>query len=137
MDEYVSSLKAKGYKLTKQRCLIIKALEEQEALSADEIMARIKLQCKINLSTIYRNLNILLKIGIIRKTNDLSQADHYELVRHHCTHALLCLRCGEKVLFSSCLFDQMVKEIEFQTKYQVKHHNFDIYGLCPKCRLSA
>ena len=135
MEETLHLLQKKGYKLTKQRRLILEALETSAPLSAEKIFSQIHKKCKVNLSTIYRNLNILLKVGIIRKANNMAQADHFELISHHCTHALLCLKCGEKVLFSSCMFDQMVRDIEFQTQYQVKHHNFEVYGLCPKCCL--
>jgi Fur family transcriptional regulator, ferric uptake regulator len=135
MDENLNLLKENGYKLTRQRCKILKALEVNSSLSADEILAQIHGECSVNLSTIYRNLHILLEMGLIRKANNIGQADHFELIRHHCTHALLCLECGEKVLFSECVFDQMLNEIESKTKFKVKHHNFEIYGLCPKCNV--
>lgn len=133
MDEQLNLLKKNGFKLTRQRCEILKALEVNPSLSADEILLQISLECRVNLSTIYRNLHILLETGLIRKINNMGQADRYELIRHHCTHSLLCLECGEKVYFSECIFDQMIHEIESRTHYKIKHHNFEIYGLCPKC----
>jgi Fur family transcriptional regulator, ferric uptake regulator len=133
MDENLNLLKENGYKLTRQRCQILKALEVNSSLSADEILIQIRQECRVNLSTIYRNLHILLEMRLIRKTNNTGQADHFELVRHHCAHALLCLGCGEKIFFSECIFDQMLNDIESKTKYKIKHHNFEIYGLCPKC----
>jgi Fur family ferric uptake transcriptional regulator len=133
VEENFNLLKENGYKLTKQRCTILEALEGGLPLSAEEILAQICQKCKVNLSTIYRNLNILLKMGMVRKVNSIDQSDHFELVRHHCNHALLCLECGEKVFFSECAFDQVVKEIESKSRFKVKHHNFEIYGLCPKC----
>ena len=135
MDENLHLLKENGYKLTPQRCQILKALEVNSSLSADEILVQIRQECPVNLSTIYRNLHILLEMGLIRKANNIDQADRFELVRHHCTHALLCLECGEKVFFSECVFDQMLNDIESKTQYKIKHHNFEIYGLCPKCSI--
>ena len=135
MDEQLNSLKECGYKLTNQRRQILKALEANPSLSAEEILTQILGDCRVNLSTIYRNLHILMETGLIRKTNAAGQADRYELVRHRCTHSLLCLGCGAKVLFSTCLFDQMIGDIEVKTSYQIKHHNFEVYGLCPKCQI--
>jgi Fe2+ or Zn2+ uptake regulation protein len=134
MDEYFSLLKKSGYKLTKQRCEILRVLNVNSSLSAEQIINQIAPQCKVNLSTVYRNLHLLLVSGLIRKINDIGQADRYQFVRHHCTHSLLCLECGEKVSFSECAFDQIIQEIELKTSYQIKHHNFEIYGICPKCR---
>jgi Fur family transcriptional regulator, ferric uptake regulator len=133
VEENFNLLKENGFKLTKQRCKILEALEGDVPLSAEEILEQIGQKCKVNLSTIYRNLNILLKMGMVRKVNSIDQSDHFELVKHHCHHALLCLECGEKVFFSECAFDQVVKEIESKSRFKVKHHNFEIYGLCPKC----
>jgi len=133
MQDYLDLLKEKGYKLTKQRCKILESLENHFALSAEEILNLIKDNNQVNLSTIYRNLNLLLQIGLIRKTNHAGQSDHFELIRHTCSHELLCLACGDKISFSECIFTQLAKEIESKTQYQVKHHNFEIYGLCPKC----
>jgi Fe2+ or Zn2+ uptake regulation protein len=126
-------LKDNGYKLTKQRHAILEILEENSPLTAEEILTQITAKRKINLSTVYRNLAILLHLGLIRKTNSVGQADRFEIVKHHCTHSLLCLICGEKVTFSNCVFDQIVQEVESETRYQIKHHNFEIYGVCPKC----
>lgn len=133
MQDYLEFLKEKGYKLTKQRCKILECLEKHPSLSAEEILSLINQEIEVNLSTIYRNLNLLLQMGLIRKSNQLSQSDYFELVRQNCSHDLLCLACGDKVSFSTCTFNQLAKEIESETKYQVKHHNFEIYGLCPKC----
>jgi Fe2+ or Zn2+ uptake regulation protein len=134
MNKQLERLKENGYRLTKKRCEIMEALEEGLPLSADDIMAKISRHCKVNLSTIYRNLNCLLKMGLVRKVNSLDQADRYELVKHDCQHALECVKCGATVIFSECIFNQMVQEIESKTNYQVKQHHIEIYGTCPKCK---
>ena len=77
MTDRLQLLKEKGYKLTKQRREILRALEEGTPLAAEDILAKINVKCRINLSTIYRNLNILLKNGLIRKISTLGQADCY------------------------------------------------------------
>lgn len=133
MDSKFMILKEQGYKLTKQRCEILEALEESPPLMAEEIFHLVNKHCKVDLSTVYRNLNTLQKMGLIRKVNSLGQADQYELVKNHCKHALECLRCGAKVVFSECVFDQLVREIELKTHYKVKKHNLELYGTCPNC----
>lgn len=133
MIERLNLLKENGLKLTKQRAKILEALEAEDALSAEDILKCVEPECRVNLSTIYRNLSILLKMGIIRKSNRSEQADYFELVRHRCTHPLLCLGCGERINFSECAFDQIVRDIEQSTHYQIKYHNFELYGMCPKC----
>ena len=130
-------LKENGLKLTRQRREILEALKDSPPLGAEEIFHLVNKRCSVNLSTVYRNLGILMKMGMIRKTNSLGQADQYELVRHHCEHALECLKCGRKVVFSECFFDQMVKEIESKTQFVVKKHNLELFGTCPNCSRKA
>ncbi len=133
MENQFVILKEQGYKLTKQRCEILAALDDSPPLMAEEIFRLVNKHCKVNLSTVYRNLGILQKMGLIRKVNSLGQADQYELVKNHCRHDLECLKCGAKVVFSECIFDQLVQEIELKTHYKVKKHNLELFGTCPKC----
>jgi Fe2+ or Zn2+ uptake regulation protein len=133
MTDQYTTLKEHGLKLTRQRCEILEALEDSPPLKAEEICSLVSKHCRINLSTIYRNLNILLRMGLIRKVNSPDQADQYELIRHTCKHSLECLKCGAKVIFTECAFDQMVQAVEQKTNYKVKKHNFELYGTCPNC----
>lgn len=134
MSEQVDVLREQGYKLTRQRCEILEALEDSPPLMAEEIYHLVRKRCKVNLSTVYRNLGILLRMGLIRKVNSLCQADHYELVKSNCQHVLECLKCGKKVFYSECFFEQMVNNIEVKTNFKVKKHNLEIYGTCPNCQ---
>jgi Fur family ferric uptake transcriptional regulator len=133
MENKFVILKKQGYKLTKQRCKILEALDDSPPLMAEELFHLVNKHLKVNLSTVYRNLNILQKMGLIRKVNSLGQADQYELVKNRCKHDLKCLKCGAKVVFSECAIDQLVKEIEIKTHYKVKEHNLELYGTCPNC----
>jgi Fe2+ or Zn2+ uptake regulation protein len=133
MEDKFVLLKEQGFKLTKQRCEILETLEDSPPLMAEEIFRLVNKHCKVDLSTVYRNLSTLQKMGLIRKVNSLGQADQYELVKNHCKHDLECLRCGAKVVFSECIFDQLVQEIELKTHYKVKKHNLELYGTCPNC----
>jgi Fe2+ or Zn2+ uptake regulation protein len=136
VEEQLVKLKEQGYKLTKQRREILEAMDGSPSLAADEIFNFVKKRCKVNLSTVYRNLYILQKMGLIRKVNSLGQADQYELVKSNCQHAVECLKCGARVVVSECFFDQMVKEVESKTHYQIKKHTLEFYGTCPNCAFS-
>ncbi|TCL68539.1 Fur family ferric uptake transcriptional regulator [Hydrogenispora ethanolica] len=134
MDRQWEKLKESGYRLTKKRSEILEAFEEGSALSADDIYQKVNRHCKVNRGTVYRNLNCLLKMNLVRKVNSLDQADRYELVSHHCQHVLECVQCGATVMFSECIFDQMEEEIASKTGYEIKQHHIEMYGMCPACR---
>ena len=135
MNEKLLKLKEQGYKLTRQRSEILDTLEQYSPLMAEDIYQKVSGHCKVNLSTIYRNLTILLQMGFVRKVNTVGQADCFELVKqHHCKHKMECVSCGARVVFSECAFEQMLGEIEFKTNYKIKQHILQLFGTCPKCQ---
>lgn len=128
-------IKEKEHRLTPKRNLILQAIEADGPLAADQIFMRVRQQCQVNLSTVYRNINILLQMGLIRKVFTAEgHADQYEVVRRTCEHSVECVQCGATVVFSGCLFNQMIHTIEAQTDFQVNQHRLEIYGTCPKCQ---
>lgn len=137
MSDGLQALKEKGYKLTKQRREILKALQEGPPLAAEDLLAKVNTNCKINLSTVYRNLNVLMKNGLVRKTNAFGQADSYELMNPDCRHSLACLGCGNTIGFSHCHFDLIVQELESQTGYEIRGHSLELFGRCPVCQGSC
>jgi len=135
MNLSVENIEEKGRRLTPKRKLVLQAITESGPITADQIFMKVCRQCRVNLSTIYRNINLLLRMGIIRKVAvSRSHADQYELVTHNCEHSVECVNCGATVVFSGCLFNQMIQTIEAQTDFQVKQHRLEIYGTCPRCR---
>jgi Fur family ferric uptake transcriptional regulator len=77
------------------------------------------------LTTIYRNLPLLIKAGIIRRTSILDEQDSgahtYETIwqQEHYDH-IVCLECGKRVEFSfpaiEVLQDAVAKEHGFELK---------------------
>lgn len=134
MNEIVTQLKEHGYKLTNQRQIILTILAEHRSLTAEEIFQIGRQNQRLNLSTVYRNLNILQQMNLIRKSNHPEQASHYELVEQNCNHIMKCLKCGKSEILSDCFFRQFVKDIEDRTSFQISYHHLELYGTCPQCR---
>ncbi|WP_237737324.1 Fur family transcriptional regulator [Clostridium carboxidivorans] len=95
---YISEkLADNGYKITKQRCEIIKAIYENNVhMNADEIYKKVKHK-KIGLSTVYRNLMILETVGAIKRINT-ANTSYYELqtLGEIDIHAK-CIKCNKIV----------------------------------------
>jgi Fe2+ or Zn2+ uptake regulation protein len=130
-----SLLKDKGYKLTGQRRMIIEAFEECPAhYTPLEIYEKVKaLNPNINFSTVYRNLELLCRLGVIHKLNISSGVSHFELKHdvHH--HHLICLKCGDLQSTDLCPYDA-IKDARFEEMGFVPvEHKFEIYGYCKKC----
>src|SRR5436305_1243783 len=85
MHQFVRSsnelLRKKGYRLTPQRYMILSVIQEaNEHLSVEQITERVQQRNPyVSLSTIYRTLELLKKLGLVRENHLLGQP-HYEAV---------------------------------------------------------
>jgi len=113
-------------------------------MSAKEIYAALyKLYPGIGLTTIYRTLDLLERIGLINKFSVGDGQNRYEFKsgkkkEHH--HHLVCTKCGKIIDYSDFVDEELklVKKTEeiLAKKYNfsIKDHNIEFLGLCEKCK---
>src|SRR5215212_6938447 len=66
MLDFERILRDRGYRLTNQRRIIVRELEGERHLSAEEIYDRVKGEHPdLGLSTVYRTLDLLTELGIV------------------------------------------------------------------------
>ncbi len=130
------TLRDNGYKLTGPRLMILEfMLESERHYSMKEICCGLQKKFSgIGTATVYRNVNLFLKLGIFR-TSPVNNNQFYYTVnqpgdRHH---HMICLKCGTRVEFNSCSFAFIAKEIENKTHFEIYDHTLEVYGLCPGC----
>src|SRR5690349_6725464 len=75
-------LKKRGYRLTPQRHMILSVIQEaNEHLHIEQIMERVQQRNpNVSLSTVYRTLELLLSLGLIREIHLPGEPPHYEPV---------------------------------------------------------
>jgi len=135
-EEIAQVLQAEGKRITVQRALILRIIQESEGhLDAHEIYRRAqKEEPRISLSTVYRTLGVLKEIGLIRELHLDEEHHHYELVRGETHYHLICSGCGRIVEFQSPLIAQLVEEVRRENDFEIHSTHIDIVGLCPRCR---
>lgn len=119
-------------RITKNRQLILDIFKNNsEPLSADMIFNIIN-EALINLSTIYRTLDLFFSKGIIGKSNIGHTAYYYiNDDEHH--HYMICLGCNEKFELD-CHMDKNVNKLADKEDFQITQHDFTVYGYCKKCK---
>lgn len=137
-DDYKSVLREHGLRVTSKRLGIINLLKNYEV----PIDARVICEglCDagicINLSTVYRALESLIEVGVVKRINFSDDAKvFYELNRGGHRHFLHCLGCGELICLEDCPLSDYQLDLAKETKYRVVSHDLDIYGYCPKCQV--
>lgn len=139
-----SSLKAelneRGWRLTPQRETILQVfqnLPKGEHLSAEDLYELLQKEGEgISLSTIYRTVKLMARMGILRELELAEGHKHYEINQpyphHH--HHLICVRCNKTIEFKS---DSILK-VGIKTTTKEGYHLLDcqltIHAVCPTCQ---
>lgn len=127
-------LKKHGIKYTKQREAILEILMNSETpLTLTQI--RNHLQVDMDLSTIYRVLDVFETNNLVSKTVHLEPSQSvYDYKRHTHRHHLICTHCGTIQIIEGCPLGDYEAKVEHQSGYHIERHQLELYGVCPKCR---
>lgn len=129
-------LKENNIKITDERRGILSILEKAKLpLSPQEIYVHLKRSYpKANLTTVYRNLEMLENLKLIHRLSHDKSFFTYELLfdrPHH--HHVVCQNCG-KVEDLEDFSEKFVDETQKRTFFQIQSHNLEFFGLCPNCQ---
>ena len=80
----------------------------------------------------YRNLNLLVDIGQLRRIGVPGEADRYDWQLETHQH-LFCRRC-KKVLNLAMQSDALEALVQSCPGIQAEDYNFIVTGLCPDCK---
>lgn len=118
-------------RLTKSRQLIMDVFNKSDELMSAEMVSQKINDKTINLSTIYRTLELFFKQGIISKSI-IGHTAYYYLVSNNHHHYMICLSCHNKVELD-CHLDEITEEIAKKKEFKITQHDFTVYGYCNKC----
>jgi len=91
-------------------------------------------QPRLSLSTVYRTLGVLKKLGLVEELH-LDETHHYYEVKPSLEHHhLLCLGCGKVIEFPFSLSNCIRKAVPQLKNYEIKNAEIRMTGYCPKCR---
>ncbi|QIK69105.1 transcriptional repressor [Erysipelothrix sp. HDW6C] len=130
-----SELKAHEIKYTKQREEVLSILKAS-MLPMTINQLRDQLEVEMDLSTIYRILDVLLEKEIITKTVPLEPSQAlYDYKRHIHKHHLICTICGKIQIIEGCPLHDYEHQVEAKTQYIIDRHQLELYGVCPNCQI--
>ena len=133
-DAIVDNLRRGGVRMTKPRRLVVEALVAAEGhATAEQLAEWVQGQAPdVHLSTVYRNLDELEKLGLVvhshlghgPATYHLSTAVHGHLV---------CQDCGFIIEVDDDMFEGLSSTALARHGFVVKPHHFAVTGLCRHC----
>ena len=132
----VGKLSELGYRLTPQRMMIVSSIENSDNhISAEEIYAQVVAKYPhVNISTIYRTLELLKQVGLVTET-DLGEGRvryHPAGKGHH--HHLVCKECGAIIDLDETVLSSLKDILLREYKFVADLRHLAIFGLCVNCR---
>ncbi len=145
MEDRISAiqerLRKNGLRLTKQRQVIFEVLLENSDrhLSVEELYHSVsEHDPDVGLATIYRTLEIFVKLNICHRMEFGGKGARYELSdgdKEHYHHHLFCSNCGLIIEVNDDLLDSIESKIINEHHFLIKDHSLRFYGLCQDCQL--
>jgi Fur family transcriptional regulator, peroxide stress response regulator len=122
-------------RMTRQRKTILKILRSTDTHpTADWIYEEVKREIpNISMGTVYRNLNILAKMGEIMILNYGSTYSRFDGNPENHYH-FKCIKCGRIFDIDIPLDQELDGKINTETPFKVFSHRTEFYGLCPDCQ---
>jgi Fur family ferric uptake transcriptional regulator len=135
-ESIVDKLSEAGYRITKPRRAVIRAmLEDGGHSSPAEVRGRALQHCPtVGLVTVYRTLDLLGQLGFVRRIHSEDGCHGFAAVDRGHRHHLICQRCGATVVFEGCDLSGFLARLALQTGYQIEEHLLELVGVCAKCR---
>ncbi|HYZ93764.1 MAG TPA: transcriptional repressor [Actinomycetota bacterium] len=135
IDGILGRLAANGGRRTAARQAIVEAVFASGShLTADEIARRVQKRFpSVNISTVYRTLESLEKLGVI----DHVHLGHGRAIYHRSDDAhqhLVCERCERVEELPASKLRNFLGMLEREFGFEVDRGHFAIVGLCKACR---
>jgi len=86
----------------------------------------------MGLTTVYRNLQALVKQGLIRSRHLPTGEVLYAPVERD-IHHLNCVSCGETTLLEGCPVQKLTIPKKTSEKFELLFHTLEFFGLCGQC----
>jgi Fur family ferric uptake transcriptional regulator len=134
MTDWQERLRASGHRLTPQRELVLAAVEDLGHATPDQVYAEVRTKSQsINLSTIYRTLELLDELGLIRHAHLSDRAPTYHSTRGHEHAHLVCRECQGLTSVPRAEMEDALAELVGRFGFSPDYGHLTIFGTCADC----
>ncbi|MFE0458677.1 Fur family transcriptional regulator [Kitasatospora sp. NPDC058965] len=133
-ETWSTDLRERGYRLTPQRQLVLEAVDVLDHATPDEILVRVRQTASgVNISTVYRTLELLEELGLVSHAHLGHGAPTYHLAgRHHHLH-LVCRDCQQVTETDTAIAAPLIDSLREQHGFDTDLKHFAIFGRCADC----
>jgi Fur family ferric uptake transcriptional regulator len=133
-EEWQADLRARGYRLTPQRQLVLEAVARLGHATPDDIVTAVRETARgVNISTVYRTLELLEELGLVTHTHLGHGPPTYHAATEDDHVHLVCRVCGRVTETAPGLVDGVVAELMTSEGFRADVGHLAIFGTCREC----
>ena len=134
MSDFAERLRSSGKRLTPQRELILRAVDGLGHATPDEVLAEVRKQSSaVNISTVYRTLEVLEELGLVRHAHLSDRAPTYHSVRDHEHFHLVCRNCHRVISVDVDVASSFVSRLVEDHGFIPDLGHLTVFGRCEEC----
>jgi Fur family transcriptional regulator, ferric uptake regulator len=135
-------LRARGYRVTPQRQLVLEAISRLHHATPEEIGAEVQQTARgVNISTIYRTLELLEQIGMVTHTHLGQGTRHGAPIYHLASDAdhvhLVCRDCGRVTQIGPDAIRPLITVLDERHGFETDVGHLTVFGRCAECRVAV
>jgi Fur family ferric uptake transcriptional regulator len=131
--DLAARLRERGLRMTPQRQLVLDAVRHLQHATPEQISDAIP---AIDVTTVYRNLEVLEEIGFVKHTHLGHGAASYRPAEDDHVH-VVCHECGGVVDAPHDLVEQLADRLRSERGFTLDRSHFTVFGRCARCSVTA
>lgn len=131
--ELRQTLHRRGLRMTPQRQLVLDAVAELGHATPEAVCTRVQQTAPaVNITTVYRTLDLLEQLGVVRHTHLGHGAPTYATAEHEHVH-LVCHRCGRVDEIDVTELDGLAATLLASNGFRLDAPHVALSGTCRDC----
>jgi Fur family ferric uptake transcriptional regulator len=132
--DWQAQLRSRGYRLTPQRQLVLEAVGELGHSTPEDIATAVRRTASgVNISTVYRTLELLEELGLVQHTHLGHGAPTYSVATDDDHVHLVCRDCGEVQEAEVDLLSEAVARLALERGFTLDVGHVALFGSCRTC----
>jgi Fur family ferric uptake transcriptional regulator len=135
VEDALALLRERGGRVTSSRVLLLRALfDTPRHRTAEELGAEVQAVApEVHISTIYRNLDDLERLGVVVHAHLGHGPATYHLAASAHGH-FVCEECGAMIEAPNEIFSGLSETAKARFDFDINPHHFAVLGRCQACR---
>jgi Fur family transcriptional regulator, ferric uptake regulator len=127
--DLAASLRSRGLRVTSQREQVLAAVRSLGHATPEQISESVS---GVDLTTVYRTLELLEEIGLIRHAHLGHGAPSYRPAEDDHIH-IVCHSCGAVTDAEPSLVDRLAADLHASSGFVLDRSHFTVFGRCGSC----